>query len=572
MNQLSKRNARIEPLQILVVEDDFVFNAFYKNFLGSKGAIVTSCLSLAEAKVLLSERPSIFDAVILDNQLSDGEGISLIPFLTAQTCIPAIIMVSGNDDPEFFLNAFTAGIHDYMVKPVNMELLNLKLNKAVDQLRLSRLSAAQKAELELWVEQEQLQQSLAKHLFDSMFLDINEKNPAIHLWVKPSGVFSGDAMLRCEAADGSWYFVMADAMGHGLAPAISLMPLMQRFQMLATKATPLANIVFDLNGALNQLLPPDRFVASILIRINPYTNHIEVWNGGMPALQCLDINGQTIVAATSKNMALGVLSNDQINVIADQIPLNDIVYLLMHSDGLTETNLIDGNTLQSNEIASLLNLATDNPFERIDTLFNNVSAEDDISLCCIDCSALLNTTEHAGLIPYQSSGSFTADFCLHGSSLLQTDLPTKAVELLRAQQLPLIFVQRVFTVLTELFINALEHGVLGLESKIKELEDGFLQFYEEKERRLQNLSEQQFIQLHLHWSASEQNLLIKISDSGEGFLSKPLEEVSIQSNLIESSVGHNPVSYGRGIPLINKLSSHFEILAPGNCAVVTMSF
>ena len=574
MTQSLKKTSNAHSLHILVVEDDFVFNTFYKNFLGNKGAVVTSCLSLSEAKAILDAGDAVFDAVILDNQLTDGEGISLIPYIAARERVPAIIMVSGNDDPEFFLSAFTAGINDYMVKPVNLELLHLKITNSVNQLRLSRLSAQQHAELELWIEQERQQQLLAKHLFDTMFLDINQQHPGIHVWMQPSGVFSGDAMLRCLAADGSWYFVLADAMGHGLAPAISLMPLMQRFQLLAAKATPLSNIVFDLNGALNELLPADRFVAAILMRFNPWQNELEVWNAGMPALQCLDAEGQLNSVVTSSNMALGVLSNHQISVLATKISLHNVSYLLMHSDGLTETTLASGHTLDSGTISSLLTLGSPIPFSPIAEVFHDVVAEDDISLCLIDCAALLGQTMNDPTEYSLATGTFTADFHLQGAAMIQTDLPTKAIELLRAQNLPLVFVQRVFTVLTELYINALEHGVLGLDSSIKELEDGFIQFYEEKERRLALLCDQQFIEVQLRWSATEKTISIKILDSGTGFTPKVGHTKSIlgkDNAQTDAFTPLQPVSHGRGLKLIRQLTSHFEVVAPGNCSIVKLS-
>jgi anti-sigma regulatory factor (Ser/Thr protein kinase) len=439
---------------------------------------------------------------------------------------------------------------------------------------LSRLSAQQHAELELWVDLERQQQILAKHLFDTMFLDINQQHSGIHVWIQPSGVFSGDAMLRCLADDGSWYFVLADAMGHGLAPAISLMPLMQRFQMLAAKATPLSNIVFDLNGALNELLPADRFVAAILIRLNPWQNELEVWNAGMPALQCLDASGQLISVVTSSNMALGVLSNHQISVLATQISLADVSYLLMHSDGLTETTLASGDTLESGTISSLLTLGSPMPFSQIAEVFHDVVAEDDISLCVIDCAALLCQADHHGADDAMATGSFNVDFRLQGAAMIQTDLPTKAIELLRAQNLPLVFVQRVFTVLTELYMNALEHGVLGLDSSIKELEDGFILFYEEKERRLDSLCEHQFIEVQLHWSATDKSISIKILDSGAGFISKVDQTKRVSANNSESNdvfTPNQPVSYGRGLKLIQQLTTYFEVVAPGNCSIVKLS-
>ncbi len=555
----SKLSTENQPLHVLVVEDDLVFNTFYKKFLGSKSAVVISCTNLADAVVILAQTTHPFDAVILDNQLSDGEGISLLPSLQQCQLEPAVIMVSGNDDPEFFLTSFAAGIDDYMVKPVNLDLLWLKINKAVNQRRLSRLSAEQHAELEIWVEQEQQQQMLAKHLFDTMFLDIHQAHPAIHVWMRPSGVFSGDAVLHCQAMDGSWYFIMADAMGHGLAPAVSLMPLMQHFQLLVAKSLPLANIVFDLNGTLNKLLPPDRFVAAILFRLDPWRGILEVWNAGMPALQCLNQQGEIIARAVSTHMALGVLGNHQISAVPQVFKLQDIAYLLMFSDGLTETMLPEGQMLESQHIAAQLQLNGSEPLSALCQLFQGVNAEDDISVCLVDCGLLFRAQDQVIAIDRDQSCSFATDFRFRGGALRTLDLSQQVVELLRGQNLPQAFLQRVFTVLTELYVNALEHGVLQLDSTLKDQPEGFCLFYEEKERRLQQLGLQHFIELQLNWSSAENMLQLRLKDSGTGFIS------------VETSTEQPELGHGRGFKLIRQLSQQFDIISPGNGYVVLMS-
>lgn len=557
MNSLLQECTNVHSLQILVVEDDFMFNTFYRNFLSSKGAEVCSCLSLSEANDICENSEIPFDAVILDNQLLDGEGISLLPQLKQLQAQAAVIMVSGNDDPEFFLNAFAAGIHDYMVKPVNLELLFLKITKAVQQLRLTALSNRQHSELEMWVEQEQQQQTLAKHLFDSLFLEINQTHRAIYHWIQPCSVFSGDALLRFQAKDGCWYFILADAMGHGLAPAVSLMPLMHHFQLQAERAAPLANIVFELNGSLDRLLPDDRFVAAILLKINPWRQELEVWNGGMPALQCLASDGRLIATAASKNMALGVLGNAQTSVQPQLISLQDVDFLLMHSDGLTETPLLNGLPLESASISKWLALQTETPLQPLQELFANTTADDDVTLCLINCQQLFafapNSAEQVEV------HSFQADFKFTGKSMVPMDLPGKVLDMLRSQNLALPFLQRVFTVLSELVANALEHGVLGLDSAIKDEPDGFIAFYEEKERRIAQLAEHQFIQLNLEWSGTTQQLFLTITDSGAGFLPK---------------VNHTEteeLTYGRGLQLIKQLSRQVEMIAPGNQYRVLMS-
>jgi anti-sigma regulatory factor (Ser/Thr protein kinase) len=377
--------------------------------------------------------------------------------------------------------------------------------------------------------------------------------------MQPSGVFSGDAVLRRQANDGSWYFIMADAMGHGLAPAVSLMPLMQHFQMLVGKTLPLANIVFELNGMLNILLPPDRFVAALLMRIDPWRSELEVWNAGMPTLQCLNAEGQLIAQAASTHMALGVLSNHQISAAPQVMSLKEIAHLVMFSDGLTETMLPSGQMLDSALVASYLQLTGSDPFCRLRQLFGGLSAEDDVSVCLIHCRDLLQSQPQVPEFLTDQTSSFSTQFHFSGGALRALDTPQQAIDLLRAQGLPQAFLQRVFTVLTELFVNALEHGVLQLDSQLKDQPDGFCQFYEEKERRLQLLTEQHFIEFILSWSSADSALTAKCTDSGKGFI--PILAATEDQN----------ISYGRGLRLIQQLTRQFHIEPPGNCFTVVMS-
>lgn len=554
------KNSNPQYLKILVVEDDFVFNAFYKNFLQLKGAEVISCLNLAEARNVIHQARFSFDVVILDNQLTDGEGISLLPELKAINTVTAVVMVSGNDDPLFFLDAFNAGIHDYMVKPVNLELLWVKITRSVREQQLVALTQQQKQALEFWVEQEQQQQRLAKHLFDRMFQQLNQPHPAIHAWVKSHSLFSGDAILRCQADDGSWYFMLADAMGHGLAPAISLMPMLKTFHSMAKKAIPLPNIVFELNDNLNLLLPDDRFIAAVLLRLEPRQHILEVWNGGMPSVLLLDHDGAIVSEAPSTNMALGVLTKQQISVQAQRFALDEshISYFMMFSDGLTETVFNNNSQLRAADLIDLIQWRTEQPLKGIKAKFKDIAEQDDVSLCLVNCQRLHIELCAIPLNSQMQSGAFDVSFTLRGLSMLNTDLPKNATDCLKAQNFPIEFIQRVFTVVTELYINALEHGVLGLNSKMKTGDDGFIRFYEEKEKRLQQLNEQQFIAFDMQWLADRQLLQMHITDSGKGFIHS------------SDDIAKNGNAFGRGLTFIQTLTSSLQIIPPGNSLRLTM--
>lgn len=131
-------------LKILIVEDDVLFNKFYLMFLEERQALCTSCLTIAAAEQWLgSPEAQQVDVILLDNHLADGEGIALLPQIKQQAPLAAVIMVSGNEDPDFFLHAFANGIDDYVVKPLNLHLLQTALHQSIRGLQFGDINSQQ---------------------------------------------------------------------------------------------------------------------------------------------------------------------------------------------------------------------------------------------------------------------------------------------------------------------------------------------------------------------------------------------------------------------------------------------
>jgi len=70
-------------------------------------------------------------------------------------------------------------------------------------------------------------------------------------------------------------------------------------------------------------------------------------------------------------------------------------------------------------------------------------------------------------------------------------------------------------VVVELMNNALDHGVLKLQSKLKSEANGFTYYYKERERRLGDLSSG-WIEVSIEVTKA-QTLCIRVLDSGNGF-------------------------------------------------------
>ncbi|MDO9239185.1 MAG: ATP-binding protein, partial [Methylicorpusculum sp.] len=115
--------------------------------------------------------------------------------------------------------------------------------------------------------------------------------------------------------------------------------------------------------------------------------------------------------------------------------------------------------------------------------------------------------------------------------------------------------EALYVIVSELFTNALEHGLLDLDSSLKQTPDGSMQFYELREQKLQQLSEGKITISLSHLPVSQGGqLIIEVQDSGKGFDFNP---EALNDNCMDTY-------YGRGMILLKKLCQSFEYIGSGN--------
>ena len=126
--------------RILVVDDDEMLNYLFCSFLNSRGLETYAAHAIAEAKEFLQTEDSI-ELILLDYQLTDGVGMDLLAPSALETyrCQPPVIMISANEEPEFLEQCFSGGVDDYIIKPVNLSLLALKVEALIKSVSMQRL-------------------------------------------------------------------------------------------------------------------------------------------------------------------------------------------------------------------------------------------------------------------------------------------------------------------------------------------------------------------------------------------------------------------------------------------------
>ena len=116
-------------MRILVVEDSPLLGQFLERGLKQEGHAPTLVRTLSEAGLALEE--GVFDAMIVDRNLPDGDGLQLLREMREQDSKVLVIVLTGMNEPDDRLEGLRDGADDYLGKPFTFEELMLRLNRLV---------------------------------------------------------------------------------------------------------------------------------------------------------------------------------------------------------------------------------------------------------------------------------------------------------------------------------------------------------------------------------------------------------------------------------------------------------
>ncbi len=109
---------------ILLVEDSLELNMLMCTFLEKAGYAVKGVLTAEEAADFLEKEQT--KLIILDVMLSGMDGFAFCTKIREISSVP-IIFLSAKVDKEDKMNGFLSGADDYMEKPVDMDILQVKV-------------------------------------------------------------------------------------------------------------------------------------------------------------------------------------------------------------------------------------------------------------------------------------------------------------------------------------------------------------------------------------------------------------------------------------------------------------
>lgn len=123
-------------LNILIVDDEDTFRKNTENYLASRGYEVQGVPTLEEARLALQKGGG--DIILLDVQLPDGYGPSLLYETSNMTFRPPIILMTAYGDIEMAVDAMKNGAHDFLTKPIQFSQLEKSIQRASEIVMMRR--------------------------------------------------------------------------------------------------------------------------------------------------------------------------------------------------------------------------------------------------------------------------------------------------------------------------------------------------------------------------------------------------------------------------------------------------
>ena len=128
--------------KILVVEDDRALNQTVCSFLNQNGYETTGCLNATDAYDALYA--TIYDLILSDIMMPGIDGFEFAQNVRALNENIPILFMTARDDFASKQKGFHIGIDDYMVKPIDLDELFLRIGAL---LRRAKIAASRKLEI-----------------------------------------------------------------------------------------------------------------------------------------------------------------------------------------------------------------------------------------------------------------------------------------------------------------------------------------------------------------------------------------------------------------------------------------
>ena len=525
-------------MRFLIADDDASTRIFLRMIIEENGDEVIEAESGEDAVNCFQRQADIPDIIIMDVVMPGCGGLHaarqirnlLKSTRSKQDIYIPIIFLTGTTSEAMLTECLAVG-DDVMQKPISAAIAEAKIRSLKRHVRTFDELLKQRQALEKNQQIIDKEHELARNIF-SHFMKMNNLGSGnLRIHTSPTSTFNGDIVLCARSPMDSLYVFVGDLTGHGLPAAIAAIPINKIFFAMACKGIAISAIAREINNTLHELLPENIFCAAHLLEMRADGRQVKIWSGGMPSILVSDRHGMYKQKIPCLHMPLGSQAAHEFESSIDTVALTTGDKLYLYTDGVTESCDADGNLLGDNGLRQLF--SRDDQADRFQQILNlvehiavNREEQDDVTLVEISAVPLawggetskdfqLRKTEEL-----QAAMPWTITMHLTGRDFQRGDPSSQIIQFLSQATGVDIHQDILSTVLTELYSNALEHGLLKLDSNLKASDDGFVEYYLNRSEGITRLdAERDSIDIEVRFIPDKLNprIIIAITDSGEGF-------------------------------------------------------
>lgn len=542
-------------MTVLVVDDDALIRLFVSEILHDMNINVEALDSAESLIEYLTDSTHPFpELIILDVIMSgvDGfEAAAQVKAIAGDRHLP-IIFLTGYKEPDVLSRCLSVG-DDYIPKPFSVEMVTAKVRAHKRVIQLYKQLGAQYTELKRYHNQVSLEHDIVDSMFRRHIEDNFIESKLLRYHTSPKSLFNGDVLLFTYGPMGNLYILIGDVTGHGLPAAVGATPVFPAFFSMTRRGLGVGAIAAELNRALGKMLPDNMMMAACLMELNSAGNTLTVWSGGLPPALIVDCHNSIKQQIEPAHCPLAMLEEYEFkqDIRVYNVDIGDRVFLF--TDGVEESRNQSGEFFGEERLYSLFEGGHDDVYGCILTELANFTREtaqdDDVTLVELTCQPTeydeieLGCQEKAWLLPWSLNLTLEAQDIKRGNPV------SHIVRLLSNAPGVDIHQDYISTILSELISNSLDHGLLSLDSSLKDTEDGFMEYYTQRKQRLEVLSDAYLtvtVELDPDPGSECNRVIVQVKDSGEGF--------HYHDVLSES----NEVAHGRGLNIVRALCDTVE--------------
>lgn len=550
--------------RVMVVDDDPVSRAILAKTLAPRFEVVVAGGG-KEALERLDQGG--VDLLIADLHMPEVSGLDLARKVKAsagERFVP-VIVVTADQQERALGEAFASGADDFLTKPIRVSVVRAKVDALLRVSELFLTVTKQRDELAFLTARASQDYAVARRVFGDIQRRASLDLPSLEYRLQPLGLFNGDLLMAAECPGGRVRVMVGDFAGHGLSAAVGAMPAADVFYSEAGRTDHLGSLIRQLNARIHRTLPRDLFLAACVIEVDLAAERLIAWNGGLPEAVVIAPDGAVKARIPSTHLPLGVLPGEGIEPAPVEVAFPRGARLFVYTDGLVEARKDGGEMFGQERLEQALARAGSDAgwaartAAEVAGFTEDAELKDDVTFLGLAHSDALR----AALTREVAAPVSRASLRLHlDPESLAKDDPVKIATFLFEND-PALRPKAVEldTVLRELLSNAIEHGILGLDSRLKEQPGGYEEYYRRRRAGLAALKDGWVrITLEIIRLAGEQAAVLTVEDSGPGFSRR----TSLPPQP-DTSTPHN-----RGIVLVKSLCRRLRFLEGGRVAEATV--